>query len=631
MSTMECLRSSENQQSSADNVANEPSAVTKPTRPSWIANLRHKASSGFRGYDYRLFRGENAIPGEKTSDDMVPISYNPASIFAPRNHHPGLLMSISPKQIGVDTRVLDNVDFQKSSPSSKAASTDNPFFDEPSVNPPAILQLDSPPPQTEDPTSEYPATLDSFNTIDDPDPDSQVARQQYNNQQGTFWENVKRILATSFLHPANLTENEFVSLACTHEQQKPVWLERNRLRLAHRAVNQWVTAHETLVDAGIPPRELRGRLLDAFEWMDRTGQNMFIQSYKLLQSHILMDAASLNLTYADQEKFMSLALPGKYDFIKSHRVDQMNDLWDTKKSPSRKSAKPKVKNMRRTRAKPLRGHRTTPSELGNRTTPSQSSNKEDIGQLHNTSEQECPDVPTSAAPSSGERLVSSKTSATNNDLPPEDFESTGVVDDVPPCCHAISMEALGNLSEVPSEHQGPRIGLGQAFGDTIDDDKVTANPFEIGEYNPAGPRMCREDSGICLQRSHPRRDSVAAAALYPLRTDGNYDVRTLKKSLNTITSNIPATSNKGSVVKNSPFADPGVSEDDAKGFRIEFVERRSSSKESESTPPAPSYEPGSIDEPRNPVSGTRNLRKKISTFFGTLARREKTLAKDLEA
>ncbi|RDL38421.1 uncharacterized protein BP5553_02761 [Venustampulla echinocandica] len=637
MSTMECLRSFDSSQLPSapplDVVANKSSATTKQSQPSWIANLRHKASIGLRGYDYHLCRAENAVPSEKTSDDTISITYNSNSIFAPANHHPELLTSISPKQIGIDARVLRNADFRKSSSLSNATSVDNPFSDEPSVTPPEMLKLETDTQQAHDPLADCHPTPDSFKVVDDPIPDPLTAAQQYRTQQGSFWESVKRVLATSFLHPANLTETEFVSLVCTHGEQKPAWFEKNRLRVAHRAVNQWVTAHKTLINAGIPPRELRGRLLDAFEWMDKTEQNMFIHSYKLLQRHILMDAASLNLTYAEQEKFLSLALPGKYDFVKAYRVNQMNELWNTTKSTRRRPVKPKFKGVRRAKAKPLRVRKPRPDELRNRTSPSQSCDEANNDQPHNTSSEHGSREVSVSAPGTGEALTSLSTIAVDNDVSLQGSKVDSGIENVPPRRHTISRQALGDVSEVPYKAPTPREKSGKARKDgRIVDDKITANPFEIGEYNPAGPRMCRTDSAVCLERSHPRRNSVSATTFYCQGADGNYDARTLKKSLTTITSKASATTSK-SILKNSPSADPDISEEDAKGFRIEFVERRSvSSKASESTPPAPSCEPASVEsESRNDSGGTKCLRKKISTFFGTLARREKVVAKDTDA
>ncbi|CAG8975559.1 hypothetical protein HYALB_00005627 [Hymenoscyphus albidus] len=280
--------------------------------------------------------------------------------FAPSNHHPDLLATITPGGTTFSQEVnaaLPNVVAQDSTNAMQMNSPPTPPM---SPHIPALDPDLSDISSLEDFSSHsggsppHSPRLNAQDTSTDLDNSKEsLARRQYAAQEGLLWNNAKSLLEQDFLHPVNLNESEFVSLVCGKKADRPEWFRINLATVIKRTIDQWMRAHRTLVKAGIPPSELRKESLNAFEFMNDTQQSHFIQSYKLAERQILNAGDALQMTQQERDYFALLPLPDKYNFINNYTDPPIQGL-ESSGSPQLNSRQSRVDLLKSKKADKLK-------------------------------------------------------------------------------------------------------------------------------------------------------------------------------------------------------------------------------------------------------------------------------------
>lgn len=141
---------------------------------------------------------------------------------------------------------------------------------------------------------------------------SNSAIHEYNARKGPLWDSAWEMLVPKGLHPAYLTEDEFVKLALSQGNDTTKWMDFNIPALHRRALHKAAVARQKLSNAGISPFELTQEYLESFEWMDKIEQDNFVRTMQKLQLQVAFQKQGLsmrledidNITPVDEEKLI---------------------------------------------------------------------------------------------------------------------------------------------------------------------------------------------------------------------------------------------------------------------------------------------------------------------------------------
>ncbi|KAG4035671.1 hypothetical protein MFRU_001g04400 [Monilinia fructicola] len=128
---------------------------------------------------------------------------------------------------------------------------------------------------------------------------SNSAINEYNARKGPLWDSAWEMLIPKGLHPAYLTENEFVKLVLSQGNDTAKWMDVNIPVLHRRALQKAAAARQKLTDAGISPFELTQEYLESFEWMDKIEQDNFIKTMQSLQLQVAFQKQGLSMRIED--------------------------------------------------------------------------------------------------------------------------------------------------------------------------------------------------------------------------------------------------------------------------------------------------------------------------------------------
>lgn len=147
-----------------------------------------------------------------------------------------------------------------------------------------------------------------------------LARIQFKNRRGAFWNMVNKDLEELFLHASLLFESEFLDLVFCERDEVKTWLDSYGPRLIQRSMQRWLKANEVLRKAGIRPWEISEEVRDIFELMTPQEQAEFIKTYQKLFALVKCSQERLHLTPSEMEHFSRLSLVEKYDFLEQYKT-----------------------------------------------------------------------------------------------------------------------------------------------------------------------------------------------------------------------------------------------------------------------------------------------------------------------
>jgi hypothetical protein len=148
----------------------------------------------------------------------------------------------------------------------------------------------------------------------------QLARLQFKNRMGPMWNLANNDLAEVYLHATILHESEFLDLIFCEKDKVQTWLQKHSFALTYRSQKHYYEAIDVLKNAGIPPREIKQKVLEIFEWMTEQEQADFIKGYRKLSALVKSSQEGLHLTPSEMEHFSKLSLAGQYDFINEYKT-----------------------------------------------------------------------------------------------------------------------------------------------------------------------------------------------------------------------------------------------------------------------------------------------------------------------
>ncbi|QSZ34528.1 hypothetical protein DSL72_006122 [Monilinia vaccinii-corymbosi] len=128
---------------------------------------------------------------------------------------------------------------------------------------------------------------------------STTAIHEYSTRKGPLWDSAWEMLIPKGLHPAYLTEDEFVKLVLSQGNDTAKWMDINIPLLHRRALKKAAVAREKLSNAGISPFELTQEYLESFEWMDKIEQDNFIKTMQKLQLQVAFQKQGLSMRVED--------------------------------------------------------------------------------------------------------------------------------------------------------------------------------------------------------------------------------------------------------------------------------------------------------------------------------------------
>ncbi|ESZ98538.1 hypothetical protein SBOR_1070 [Sclerotinia borealis F-4128] len=141
---------------------------------------------------------------------------------------------------------------------------------------------------------------------------SDSAIHEYGTRKGPLWNCAWEMLVPKGLHPAYLTEIEFVELVLSQGNDTAKWMDVHIPTLHRRALQKAASARQKLTNAGISPFELTQEYLESFEWMDKIEQDNFVKTMQKLQLQVAFQKEGLsmriedidNTTFVDEEKLI---------------------------------------------------------------------------------------------------------------------------------------------------------------------------------------------------------------------------------------------------------------------------------------------------------------------------------------
>ncbi|KAI9647528.1 hypothetical protein NHQ30_003913 [Ciborinia camelliae] len=144
---------------------------------------------------------------------------------------------------------------------------------------------------------------------------SNSAIHEYGTRKGPLWDCAWEMLVPKGLHPAYLTEGEFVRLVLSQGNDTAKWMDVHIPILHRRALQKAASARQKLANAGISPFELTQEYLESFEWMDKIEQDNFLKTMQKLQLQVAFQKQGLsmriedidNTTPLDEEKLIGKA------------------------------------------------------------------------------------------------------------------------------------------------------------------------------------------------------------------------------------------------------------------------------------------------------------------------------------
>jgi len=114
-------------------------------------------------------------------------------------------------------------------------------------------------------------TCEQFRTQKGP-----TACEQFRSQEGPLWDNAIEYLRDDFLHPTDLTMDEFLQVVCNCEEDRDIWMDKSRRSIIHRSIRRREEGHEVLKENDISPNELKQVEQDMFDLMSEQERALFI-------------------------------------------------------------------------------------------------------------------------------------------------------------------------------------------------------------------------------------------------------------------------------------------------------------------------------------------------------------------
>ncbi len=181
-----------------------------------------------------------------------------------------------------------------------------------------------------------------------------AAGQQYCDCKGDLWDKATGILECYYLHPADLSESEFISLVCIADDKRTAWLEENLNGVKLQVIQKYMTSYRLLIDAGINPSWIS---IEMFEFMTNEEQALFVDQCKSVVNRMEARGFRVPRLYHDQksgypskkspaldqesgdegfplwkaaltknefEKFSHMSLVEKNEFIREHKRAEEN-------------------------------------------------------------------------------------------------------------------------------------------------------------------------------------------------------------------------------------------------------------------------------------------------------------------
>ncbi|PMD38996.1 hypothetical protein L207DRAFT_584390 [Hyaloscypha variabilis F] len=142
-----------------------------------------------------------------------------------------------------------------------------------------------------------------------------VARLEFMNRRGRLWDMANKSLERLFLQATELKESEFLDLVSCNMDEVQTWLDEHGPYLIKRSMAKRIKACETLRNAGIQPCEISEEVMDVFELMNEQEQAGFIRKFQRLFALVKSSQERLHLTPSEMEHFSKLSLADKYSWL----------------------------------------------------------------------------------------------------------------------------------------------------------------------------------------------------------------------------------------------------------------------------------------------------------------------------